>query len=247
MTTTNLGAESDRSRSGALRFPIDRARARRTAPRHHPYAHHIRTLPRALKALASDLQVPAGGRVLDYGCADAPYRRFFGPDTDFVAADLAGNPDASLELNGDGTIPLAAGSFDAVLSTQVLEHVADPSLYLRECFRVLRPGGRLLLSTHGIFIYHPDPEDYWRWTGVGLRKMVADAGLEIERFEGVIGLAATGLQLVENAMYGRIRGERSRRLVGLAFHALMRVADHLESDDDRRLNACVFALVARKP
>ena len=55
-------------------------------------------------------------------------------------------------------------SFDAVLSTQVLEHVADPGALPAERFRVLRPGGRLLLSTHGIFVYHPDPDDYWRWT-----------------------------------------------------------------------------------
>ncbi len=59
-----------------------------------------------------------------------------------------------------------------MLSTQVLEHVTDPRLYLAECHRVLRPGGPLLLSTHGIMVYHPDPVDYWRWTGAGLQRAV---------------------------------------------------------------------------
>ena len=61
-------------------------------------------------------------------------------------------------------------------------------------------GGRLLLSTHGVFFYHPDPEDYWRWTCAGLRRIVSDAGLEVERFEGMMGLLAVGLQITQDAI-----------------------------------------------
>jgi SAM-dependent methyltransferase len=44
-------------------------------------------------------------------------------------------------------LPFPAGSFDLVLSHAVIEHVADAALYLRECARVLAPGGRVYLST----------------------------------------------------------------------------------------------------
>jgi SAM-dependent methyltransferase len=44
-------------------------------------------------------------------------------------------------------LPFAAGVFDLVLSHAVIEHVADAPLYLRECARVLAPGGRVYLST----------------------------------------------------------------------------------------------------
>ncbi|MBV8159989.1 MAG: methyltransferase domain-containing protein, partial [Acidimicrobiia bacterium] len=68
----------------------------------------------------------AGARVLDYGCAARPYRALFGPGVEYVGADLAGNALADVLLNDDGSVPLPDAQFDLVLSTQVLEHVADP-------------------------------------------------------------------------------------------------------------------------
>ena len=51
-------------------------------------------------------------------------------------------------LRADGmALPFADRSFDLVLSHAVIEHVSDAALYLRECRRVLRPDGRLYLST----------------------------------------------------------------------------------------------------
>jgi hypothetical protein len=81
-----------------MRYVADRPKDIRRATPWHRYAHHIRTLPSRLESLSVSLEVPPGGRVLDYGCADVPYRYFFGADVDFVAADLPGNPAATLLL-----------------------------------------------------------------------------------------------------------------------------------------------------
>jgi SAM-dependent methyltransferase len=203
-------------------------------------------MPRRLEALSAELHVPPRGRVLDYGCADVPYRHFFGPEVEFVAADLAGNPHAALELNPDSTIPAADESFDAVLSTQVLEHVGDPQLYLSESFRVLRPTGRMLLSTHGTFSYHPDPVDYWRWTCAGLRRIVTGAGFEVERFEGIVGMGATGLQLFQESIYYRAP-RVLQPVLAAVLQALMALADRFEPAELRDMNGSVFAIVARRP
>jgi SAM-dependent methyltransferase len=203
-------------------------------------------MPARLQELSADLQVPPEGRVLDYGCAEVPYRHFFGPGVDLVAADLAGNPHAVLELNPDSTIPAPDASFDAVLSTQVLEHVGDPQLYLAESFRVLRPQGRMLLSTHGTFSYHPDPVDYWRWTCAGLRRIVAAEGFVVERFEGIVGMGATGLQLFQESIYYRAP-RLVRPALATVIQALMALADRLEPAELRDMNGSVFALVARRP
>jgi SAM-dependent methyltransferase len=175
-----------------------------------------------------------------------PYRSFFGPGVEYVGADLEGNEGAAITLSPDGSVPVANESFDAVLSTQVLEHVQDPRLYLSECFRVLRPGGRLLLSTHGIFPYHPDPVDLWRWTCEGLRQEVENAGLEVLRLEGIIGLAATGLQLIQDAISYRIPG-RWIPWLALVMQPLVALLDRFENPATLRYHAQVFALVATRP
>ena len=55
-------------------------------------------------------------------------------------------------------------SFDTVIATEVLEHLYDPQRAIDEIYRVLTPGGILILSTRFIYMYHPDPKDYYRFT-----------------------------------------------------------------------------------
>ena len=110
-------------------------------------------------------------RLLDVGCGEMPYLDLFEPHTqEIVGLDTWDNPRASLRGPIEA-IPAPDASFDVVLCAQVLEHVDDPAQGVRELGRVTRPGGRVLLSTHGTFVYHPNPVDLWRWTGAGLERL----------------------------------------------------------------------------
>jgi SAM-dependent methyltransferase len=143
----------------------------------------------------SELALEPGARVLDFGCGDQPYRAIFGTDVDYIAADLPGNPDADIVIDG-GRVGLPDESVDLVFSSQVLEHVADPGAYLAECRRVLRPGGTLLLSTHGVMFHHPHPTDFWRWTTEGLASVVDDSGLRLNSLTPLMGAVPLGLWLL---------------------------------------------------
>ena len=115
-------------------------------------------------------------RLLDVGCGQKPYEPFFTPFVaSYIGVDPVDNPRAELK----GTVedlPVENGSFDVVLCSQVLEHCDDPARAISELHRATAPGGRLLLSTHGVQVYHPSPTDYWRWTIAGLEKVVRENG-----------------------------------------------------------------------
>ena len=106
--------------------------------------------------------VPIGGRVLDAGCGGGGMPLSLAEE---AAAVVGIDPaerfqDAGVRLGrerglrnlhfalADGmALPFPDGAFDLVLSHAVIEHVADAPLYLRECARVLAPGGHVYLST----------------------------------------------------------------------------------------------------
>jgi SAM-dependent methyltransferase len=116
-----------------------------------------------------------GKRVLDVGCGVKPYFPFFAGADSYVGVDVKENVEADLVGSVDA-LPVEDGSFDVVLCTQVLEHVDDPAQAVRELRRVTAPGGRVLASTHGVMLYHPNPQDLWRWTHTGLQRLFESAG-----------------------------------------------------------------------
>jgi SAM-dependent methyltransferase len=117
----------------------------------------------------------AGKRLLDVGCGVKPYLPFFAGVSSYVGVDVQENPYADLH-GAIESLPVEDGSFDIVLATQVLEHVDDPPLAVRELHRATAPGGRVLASTHGVMVYHPNPVDHWRWTHTGLERLFATNG-----------------------------------------------------------------------
>lgn len=224
---------------------VDRALIRR--PQWGHYLRYISTiLPQAILRLIGELSLARNARLLDFGCADQPYRTFIPSWVDYIGADLRGNALAQIEIGADGRLQAETASFDAVLSTQVLEHVGDPALYLAEALRVLRPGGHLLITTHGMMVLHRDPVDYWRWTSDGLRHTLEQVGFNIRHFEGIMGLGATGVQFFQDATAPKLPRKLQRPYCAV-LQWLAATIDRFESDENRALNALVYAVIAQKP
>lgn len=133
------------------------------------YLHlHYRPLWRSLQEELAKLE----GRVLDIGCGLQPYRELLGPRvTEHVGVDRPGRFTAP-DVEGDAlNLPFPDATFDSVLSTQVLEHVPNPAAAVHEMARVLKPGGRVVLTVPGTWPHHEQPYDFFRYTRFGLEEL----------------------------------------------------------------------------
>lgn len=149
-----------------------------------------------LRKMMGDLTSHVSGRVLDYGCGGSPYRSLFRHEA-YVRADVGGMSDLDHVIVPGQPLAAPDSSFDCILSTQVLEHVSEPQKYLDDCFRMLKGGGTLLLSTHGTFPDHSVPWDFQRWTTNGLRRDIEAAGFKVEKIWKMTTGPRAVLQLLE--------------------------------------------------
>ena len=109
--------------------------------------------------------------VYDIGGGAQPQERARFKKYVLVDVNAAYKPDVVADIQ---TLPFADGSLEAVYCAEVLEHVKDPRKAASELKRVLKPGGKLLLTVPFIWPYHAAPPlylDYWRFTADGLREL----------------------------------------------------------------------------
>lgn len=120
-------------------------------------------------------RVPAGARLLDAGAGERRHKKYCG-HLEYVAQDFAqydGQGDRSglqtgawdqtgLDIVGDiAAVPEPDGSFDAVLCVEVFEHIPHPVEALREFARLLKPGGRLILTAPFCSMTHFAPYHFY--------------------------------------------------------------------------------------
>ena len=115
------------------------------------------------------LEMP--GRVLDFGCGSKPYRSLFSGE--YIGVDFAksGHDHSNEEIDVfyDGKkLPFPNASFDAVLCSEVIEHLFNLEELLQELHRVLKPEGRMLVTCPFVWNEHEAPYDYARYTRFAL-------------------------------------------------------------------------------
>jgi SAM-dependent methyltransferase len=127
-------------------------------------------------------EVPPHARILDAGAGECTYAAAFA-HCNYVACDRAVGDAAwdyrSIDVIADlAALPFRKDAFDAILCTQVLEHMGEPAAVLRNMATVLKPGGRLYASVPFLGDpIHQEPYDFFRYTHYGLRHLIEKAGL----------------------------------------------------------------------
>jgi SAM-dependent methyltransferase len=142
----------------------------------------------------------ASGRLLDFGAGAAPYRHLFKVDQ-YVTVDIAasGHPSTNKvsDYYYDGRIlPFSDDTFDFIFSTEVFEHIFNLDEILKELARILKPDGKILVTSPFVWDEHERPFDFARYTSFGMRHLLEKAGFVIEETEKSGGYLETAFQMI---------------------------------------------------
>jgi SAM-dependent methyltransferase len=190
----------------------------------------------------------ARGYLLDVGSGGQPYRELLKDVDRYFALDISPNRDVTV-YGSAMALPFREGSFDTVLSNQVLEHVPEPYLLMKEAARVLKGGGILILTTPQTWGLHLEPEDYFRFTRYGLRYLAEKAGLDVIEIAPTCGIWATLSQRLSDTVIFQFARGYSRwkiRLLSLMMAPVSFLGYSLDRAFSRKGDTLDNILVARK-
>jgi SAM-dependent methyltransferase len=127
----------------------------------------------------------AGKNVIEVGARDVngsarPLIERYGPQT-YLGVDIEKGPGVDEICDANSLLDkYPANSFDVVLSTEMLEHVAEWRLVVHNLKQLVKPGGVLLITTRSVgFGYHGYPYDFWRFQQEDIRAVFSDLTIEV--------------------------------------------------------------------
>ncbi|MEX1033251.1 MAG: class I SAM-dependent methyltransferase [Cellvibrionaceae bacterium] len=197
------------------------------------------------------------GTLYDLGAGESPYREFFLQYAKkYVAVDWSGSmhatqTDVLADLNE--ALPIESGAADTVVSLSVMEHLCDPQVMLNEAFRILKPGGRIVLQVPWQWWIHEAPHDFFRYTPYGLQYLFEKAGFVDLIVEPQAGYFTTATLKWNYFTRRFVRGPKPLRWLTTAclvpfWYIGQTIAPWLDKlDRNWALEASGFYVVARKP
>ncbi len=195
----------------------------------------------------------ASGDLLDLGCGNKPYEEWYNLKTETqTGCDVIQSDKNRVDVICLATdLKFEDNKFDTVLATQVLEHVYDHHSMIKESFRVLKPGGKMILTVPFTWELHEEPYDFFRLTKHGLKELFEEAGFEIVYIKANGGKWAATFQMFINTVYSTFKFKTGRakilkilfmelRLTWLLNHIALRI-DKKYFDEWWTLNYLVVA------
>jgi len=152
-------------------------------------------------------------------------------------------------------LPFSDNEFQIVLCMSVLEHLEEPYRAVAEMHRVLKPGGRIIVSVPFLFPIHDAPGDYWRFTKYGLKHLFRE-GWDIKEVKAEADAQDSMAVLLQRLAYqGRYRFDKLAKfklfLSARILKALPRVWRGMYGDIHKKQReddafASAFFLVAKR-
>ncbi len=166
----------------------------------HPYYIHYYFLNRDIKEAIENF---ARGRFLDLGCGNKPYETLYNPFTSSqTGCDVMQSDRNRVDVLCPATdLAFPDNHFDSILCTQVLEHVYDHDTMMKEIYRVLAPGGHIILTVPFAWELHEEPYDFFRYTKHALKELFERSGFDIDYIKPNGGKWAAVYQLRNNVLY----------------------------------------------
>ncbi len=197
-----------------------------------------------------------GGVIYDLGCGEAPYRDFFLRycsryiGVDWGNSQHSSAPDVIADLNAP--LPVLDNSADVVVSISVLEHLHNPALMLQEAFRILKPGGHLLLQVPFMWQVHEAPHDYFRFTRYGLMHLLGGVGFSNVDISPTTGFWGMWTVKMNYQLRRLIRGPAPLRsllqlIFGLVFWLNQHLARGLDSIWQADGETAGYVVIATRP
>ena len=129
------------------------------------------------------------GTVLDLGAGKDYLKNEFLNLSDFWISLDYNIRSKTIDVQGDGQfLPFPGNLFDTIVSIDVLEHVPDPEKLVSELYRVLKPGGRVILSTPFFFWHHEEPFDFFRFSRYGISTIFERNKFEVIKVVPIAGI-----------------------------------------------------------
>ncbi len=197
---------------------------KRQINRYHPHSGEIyyelnEAISKKLDALRPSFE---NIKILDIGAGEIPFEKFY-RGLNVVTCDVQQNSKGSIIhiIDTSGRLPFANDEYEAIFLFDVLEHVKYDHVFIRECYRILKPGGLIVANVPFMYRFHEEPHDYRRYTPSGIKYLLGEVSdFIIEKLEP-IGSTLFVMEHVASENDFKLQGWR--KLLHVLIYRLLRI------------------------
>lgn len=192
------------------------------------------------------------GKLIDIGCGVKPYKDMLSHlVSEHIGVDhhITVHDKSNIDLFGTAySIPAEGNTFDSAICTAVLEHLEEPEQAIRECHRVLKPGGYAIYSVPFIWHLHEQPRDFFRYSKYGLQYLFEKAGFEVIEVRPLSGFAVTFIQLHLYVINGKFNRGIIKRIgiLRLYSYLMQKLGLFLNKHDNTKEWTWMYTAVVKK-